>query len=686
MKTRARFLLLGLFASFSLGAAAKPNLVDLQARAQAGDARAQALLGANLRSQAVLPAQAAEAFRWIQSSAQQQNPLGLGLLCQEYLKGQHVQRAWQRAEELCRQAYPGVLTQAQQGEPAAIALVSLMTREGLGTERDALLSAEWLLKLFRPGVNDSTGVSSHILSYVPAAQWSSSELSSSPVNAVFLEKAQQGDAQSMLDLARSYEFELSALTPPLKEKSLQQARSWYHRAAEAGKTEAYASLARLYAKGQGGAVDRELAQQYYLKAAEVGAPDALYEAVRLFQAGVGADTLFHPLWQLFNSRSDLFNSDAIQEHLLAATLQRNLSSEFEIVAPEQLRVEHLIALNYHEKMEPALFQRALARVPFSPKTRLSLGRHLIQYAPHFVPHLKDWGWSLNQQDDAGRNLLMQAAQQKNSSLQSLLQAGADASQVDQQGHSVLMYAVRSGVWEHIPALLQAGNRWNHVNKQGENAAFVAASAGQTEFFKQPARWQQLRLDQANHRGETLLHVALRRRQLKTLAQMQKIPAVRELWNHPNQAGETPQRLLQELSQAWGHTLSAAPPSAADLLQLAKIQQWRRDYEAQAFILQSMLETFSVDHQVYPESVTELQAVAQHSERPFWKPVQNPLGQGPALLTGPLEPRRSQAGAVVYFPERDPQTQLVTGYHIQVIDHRGRWFHRAGELYQQHALE
>lgn len=75
----------------------------------------------------------------------------------------------------------------------------------------------------------------------------------------------------------------------------------------------------------------------------------------------------------------------------------------------------------------------------------------------------------------------------------LLQAGADVSLADDQGHTALMHACMVGRVSIVPQLLQAGADILRRNQQGQTPMALAAEAGHTNVLSLLVRHTSLQL-------------------------------------------------------------------------------------------------------------------------------------------------------------------------------------------------
>ena len=97
-----------------------------------------------------------------------------------------------------------------------------------------------------------------------------------------LNKAYNGDAESMLSVALSYAQGKKGFP-----KDFPEAIKWFSRSAELGNAYAQNFLASAYSKGEGVPQDKKLAFEWWSRASELGYPEAMYNLAICYSKGMG---------------------------------------------------------------------------------------------------------------------------------------------------------------------------------------------------------------------------------------------------------------------------------------------------------------------------------------------------------------------------------------------------------------
>jgi len=101
--------------------------------------------------------------------------------------------------------------------------------------------------------------------------------------------------------------------------------------------------------------------------------------------------------------------------------------------------------------------------------------------------------------------------------------------------------------------------------------------------------------------------------------------------------------------------------------------------------QTMLETYYVEHQKYPESMADLQQRAQQGPNAYWKNMSNPY---PGTVWGVFEDQQAgelfaevnapaEAGQMVYQPTQKPDGSPC--YQLQAYDGQGQFLQGDGQV-------
>jgi len=290
----------------------EPPLADLvtvfdetKAKAERGDADAQAELGAMYVKGLGVPQDSAEALRWFRKAADQGNARGQNGLGVMYANGWGVAKDSTVAVRWYRKAadqgfayaqyYLGVLyangdgvpkdsakavelfrKAADQGNADAWWTLGRMYIKGDGVPKDSAEAVKW----YRKAADQGNADAQHLLGLlyikgdgVPkdsaeAARW-------------FLKAADQGDASAQRRLGLAYE---NGDGVP---KDGAEAVRWLSKAADQGNANAQSILALMYLKGDGVAKDSTEAARLYRKAADQGNADAQCYLGVMYEIGEG---------------------------------------------------------------------------------------------------------------------------------------------------------------------------------------------------------------------------------------------------------------------------------------------------------------------------------------------------------------------------------------------------------------
>ena len=230
--------------------------------------RAQLNLGIlYLRGQGV-PRDLVQARRWLEKAATSNDPYALYALARAMERSEGSAKTDPaRAADLYRRA-------AERGHPLAALRYGLALAEGEGVKQDTAGAQRWLLAAQKDGVPEA--------------------------------------ALALGDLtART----LSPREKAANQKIMEEATTWYRRAADAGVPSAQFKLAKAYAAGSG--VGRDLAQAtaWYGRAARQGLPQAQLALGILLLGGAGgtADPVEGYKWLVLAERSGNADSRMVQE-------------------------------------------------------------------------------------------------------------------------------------------------------------------------------------------------------------------------------------------------------------------------------------------------------------------------------------------------------------------------------------
>ena len=242
----------------------------LKAKAEAGDARSQCLLGARLYTGEGCGQDYGAAAFWFEKAALQGDTVAQNNLGWLYQRGLGVGKDPEKAFEWYLKAAEAGLADAQNS-------VGWMLGEGLGCEKDEKASLAWLRKAAEKG----NAVGQYNLGFSLAEGLGCEPDEKSAVH--WLEKAAaQGHARAQYMLA------LILKHPRGAEPDLRRAAGLVRTAAEQGALpEAMAAMGDMYRFGDGAEADFAKALEWYGKAAEHDDPNALLALAEMHAKGEG---------------------------------------------------------------------------------------------------------------------------------------------------------------------------------------------------------------------------------------------------------------------------------------------------------------------------------------------------------------------------------------------------------------
>jgi TPR repeat protein len=276
----------------SSGAANKPNLDELRAKAEAGDVNAEyQLVGMYLKGDGV-PQDITEAFKWSHKAAEQGisgAQYGVGLM---YYNGSGVPGDKLEAAKWFRKA-------AEQGDARSEDWLGLMYSKGEGIDLDKSESLKWYRKAADQG--DASGeyhvglfyeFNAHPKDDAEACQW-------------YRKAAEQG-----LPVAEMW-YGSHLLLGYGVAKDSDVAIKWIRKAADQGQADAETWLGRFYSSGERVPIDKAEAVKWFRKAAEQGEDYSQYEMglSYFFGDGVPKDPIEAFKWMRKAAEQGLANAE-----------------------------------------------------------------------------------------------------------------------------------------------------------------------------------------------------------------------------------------------------------------------------------------------------------------------------------------------------------------------------------------
>jgi len=241
----------------------------IRARAQAGSARDEFLIGYAYTNGLGQPQDLSQGLAWYLKAANQGEPAAITELGRMYVRGIGVSQNYEKGLEWLRRA-------AADGYAPAQTDVGLLYFQGLGVAPDVESAVRWWEKAARD--NYAPAQSNLGVAYLHGMG-----VRRDPARAtqLFRNAADAGLDTAQFDLASCYE------TGQGVPQDLGIAAEWYRKAAQQGDPGAQNNLASMYQSGRGVPADAGRALRLFLLAAENGNMKAAVNLANTFQLGIG---------------------------------------------------------------------------------------------------------------------------------------------------------------------------------------------------------------------------------------------------------------------------------------------------------------------------------------------------------------------------------------------------------------
>ena len=242
----------------------------LKKEAEAGNAKAQAELGAWYALGMIVPKNIPEALKWLRMAADKGNPQAQYNLALMYSKGQGVPVDQNLSRQMLTKA-------AEQGHPDAQYYMGQMYREGDdSTKPDPAKARAWYLKAAEQGHADAQSN----LGAMYHEGWGGAKDNEQAVKWM-AKAAEQGDAGAQHNMGLFYRN--GDGVPKDYGKSLE----WFRKSADQGYAKGQDQVGNAYAFGWGVPLNWEEAVTWYRKAAAQGEPQAEYNLAICYIKGNG---------------------------------------------------------------------------------------------------------------------------------------------------------------------------------------------------------------------------------------------------------------------------------------------------------------------------------------------------------------------------------------------------------------
>jgi TPR repeat protein len=335
-----------------------PAFQETKARAENGDAAAQAALGFRYEMGIDVPAGSAEAVKWYRMAAEQGNfraqcnlnqMAAHGLI---YGPGTPVPKDSAEAAKWC-------LTAAEKGNVRAQFNLGQMYEWGDGVPKDAAKAAKW----YREAAEQGQSAAQYKVGLCYCNGQGFPQNTSEAVK-WWRHAAEQGEAAAQYMLGLCY---CNAQGVP---QDYAEAAEWYHKAAEQGDAHAQSKLGDAYYIGVGVTADHFEAAKWYTEAAEQGVASAQRHLGIMYGLGQGVPRDYTEAYKWYTLAADQHDNNAVHNR---DSISGSMTSS-EIADGQRLSREFLARRqrgdlkrdNGQAAMAPALPDRAQKVKPSQP--------------------------------------------------------------------------------------------------------------------------------------------------------------------------------------------------------------------------------------------------------------------------------------------------------------------------------
>lgn len=222
----------------------------------------------------------AAAVKELTPLAEEGNALAMGLLARIYwVGGTGLTKNRELAADYAKKALPGLIKEAEAENGLAQSTLSVLYREGNGTEKDCAKAVDWAKK--SANQNDAFGLNA--LGNLFDAAGSCLPKDAEQAAQLYRKAAEQGHGGAQYNLGWRYGNGTGLA------KDDQQAVSWFRKSADQGAAVAQHALGIVYANGRGVQKDEQQAVYWYAKAAEQGDARAQGDLGFMYANGRGTE-------------------------------------------------------------------------------------------------------------------------------------------------------------------------------------------------------------------------------------------------------------------------------------------------------------------------------------------------------------------------------------------------------------
>lgn len=201
------------------------------------------------------------ALKELKPLAEEGNSLAQGLLARIYWGGgSGLPKNRGLAADYAKKALPALIKEAEMENGLAQSTLSVLYREGNGTEKDCVKAVDWAKKSANQndpfGLNALANLFDGVGSCLPKDDEQAVQL--------YRKAAEHGHGGAQFNIGRRYFNGINVAQDD------QQALEWFRKAADQGVSDAQHALGNMYANGRGVGKDEQIAVVWFRKAAEQG--------------------------------------------------------------------------------------------------------------------------------------------------------------------------------------------------------------------------------------------------------------------------------------------------------------------------------------------------------------------------------------------------------------------------------
>ena len=254
----------------------KRSFEEIKAKAEAGDAYAQAVLAERYMNGIETKIDYKEAKRWAEESDFYNHPLGGFMMAYLYVKGRGVKKDFYKADLFFVKTFTKIVALAEQGNAIAENNLGILFWIGAIVKKDSKIAFEWFQKSADQGYADAQN-------YLAGMYDLDKDTERDYTAAFYFYKraAEKGHAHAQYNLGVMYKFGYGIA------KNYEKAVFWYRKAAIKGQVSAQNNYGHMLRMGYGTNQDYKKAIMWFKKAAEQGNGLAYRNLGFMYKKGYG---------------------------------------------------------------------------------------------------------------------------------------------------------------------------------------------------------------------------------------------------------------------------------------------------------------------------------------------------------------------------------------------------------------